>query len=444
MTDTTITTREAEDPHERAAVRRGWQDVQHLEDLREGAARRLFAHRWDAERARAKEWFVSPPDEGLLGSFRAMYESPSNITRFRRTLDFITPGESVFEVGTGKGFLATLLLRDGQVGGYRGGELVPAYARTTRELLGVNGFGDRADVTELDLYDLSRERVGDSDLVICCEVIEHVPDAEAALRALADALPDGADLLFSTPLLGRLEGIWGHTAIFGVERLRAMIESAGLVAHHVEAVDNTWVLVLASRGTAPSPRARAAAAAVTDPTAVQERDPYRARRVTNVDPHDLEQVKSIWNKRMDLGTEHVVSEDEELGDVRGLRITGTPRPDRTGPQYFGLAFPIPPEHRPTLGVRLELEVPHPEQVEKISVEFTRDGEAVARWSWKPQEHRPKRARPTFVLREGSKGTYFTPSPVDGDIRTADRVEIYGAVTKGHELDFSLLRWGWIS
>lgn len=438
--------REPDDPFERANVRRGWQEVAHVESLGETAGRRDWAWRWEPDRERAHDWFDSPKDDdGHLGRFRAMYESPANVTRFRRTLDFINPGESVFEIGTGKGFLATLILRDGQVGGYQGGELMPAFVDATKRMLVANGFEDRADVRQLDLYQLTRERVGDADLVVCCEVIEHLPDPEAALRVLAQALPDGADLLFSTPLLRRLEGVWGHTAIFGVERLRAMLADAGLVAHHVEVLDNVWVLVLASRGTEPSPRARAAAAAVPDATLGIERDPYQARSITNVKASALEQTKTIWNKRMDITQEHRSLDLDEYGTASGLRISGTPRPDRKGPQYFGLALPVPAEHRPTLGARIELELPDPTQVEKMFVEFTCEGTVVARWSWKPQEARPTKARPTFVLKPGTKGLYFRPSPnVTGDIRTADTVHLYGAVTKGSEIDLTLVRWGWIT
>ncbi len=105
-----------------------------------------------------------------------------------------------------------------------------------------------------DLYDLTRDRLDElgATFVICCEVLEHVPDAEKALKVLADALPDGAELLFSVPLHGRLEGVWGHVSVFDAARLKQMLDGAGLYAHHVEPLANTWSLVVASR--APSRR----------------------------------------------------------------------------------------------------------------------------------------------------------------------------------------------
>lgn len=435
---------EPDDPRERAAVRAGWADIAVLEELREGPARRIFATRWDAERARAAAWY-SPVEGGpQLGSYRAMYESPSNLARFRRTLDLVLPGDDIVEIGTGKGFLASLLLRDGKAKRYRGGELLPDFVAATRQTLDVGGFSSRAQVRELDLYTLTADDTKGADLVVCCEVIEHLPDPEGALKVLADALPRKGELLFSTPLLGRLEGIWGHTAIFGVERLRSMLAQAGLIAHHVEAVDNTWVLVLASRRREVSRRATAAADALSDPTADLARDPLRPRAVTNKEPATMSKAPTMWNKRMDLHREQITTLDDDHGSVRGTRVTGTPRPDKTGPQYVGFSYVVPKHVQPVLGARLQLDLPHPEQVERISVEFL-DGEdrALARWSWQPGESMPKDPRPTFVLREGARGHYFTPAPLDGDIRDATRVEVYASVVKGSDIDLSLVRWAWI-
>jgi hypothetical protein len=111
------------------------------------------------------------------------------------------------------------------------------------------------------VYALERIEVAatGATVVVCCEVLEHLSDPEKALRALADALPDGADLIFSVPLYGRLEAVWGHCTVYDVARLRSMCEAAGLYVHHVEPLANTWNYVVASRGPEPSARVREAA-----------------------------------------------------------------------------------------------------------------------------------------------------------------------------------------
>src|SRR5699024_2685891 len=77
-------------------------------------------------------------------------------------------------------------------------------------------------------------------------------------KILADVLPEGADLLFSVPLFGRLESVWGHLSVFDVARLKRMLAGAGLIAHHVEPVANTWTFVVASKSSEPSERVRQA------------------------------------------------------------------------------------------------------------------------------------------------------------------------------------------
>ena len=59
--------------------------------------------------------------------------------------------------------------------------------------------------------DVTASRLGTFDLVLCTEVIEHVPDPVAALRGLRDLLAPGGTLVLSTPqrhstleLLGRV------------------------------------------------------------------------------------------------------------------------------------------------------------------------------------------------------------------------------------------------
>src|SRR3546814_1394904 len=100
------------------------------------------------------------------------------------------------EIGIGKGFLALMALKAGEIGAYRGIELVPSNVTATNETLAANGYAERATAEVGNLYDLTREMVAEhrTDLLICCEVLEHVPDPEAALKVLADALPEGTDL----------------------------------------------------------------------------------------------------------------------------------------------------------------------------------------------------------------------------------------------------------
>ena len=99
-----------------------------------------------------------------------------------------------------------------------------------------------------NLYDITPEWVAetDPDLVVLLEVLEHVPSAEQALSTIARCIRPDAAIVFSLPVLGRLEACWGDVSMFDTARVRRMIASAGLIVQHVEAVHDTWQLVVVS------------------------------------------------------------------------------------------------------------------------------------------------------------------------------------------------------
>ena len=111
------------------------------------------------------------------------------------------------------------------------------------------------------------------DIALCFEVLEHVPNAESALRTIVDSLPEGCEIAFSVPLHGRLEEVFGHLSIFDAQRVAAMTEAAGLDLVSAEPLCNRWTLVVGRKRPAD---ARGAAAAddrdhdvhVVDPSAI--------------------------------------------------------------------------------------------------------------------------------------------------------------------------------
>ncbi|MGH3432506.1 MAG: class I SAM-dependent methyltransferase [Thermocrispum sp.] len=414
---------------EQALVRVGWELVDVLGRLGTGLAQRAFDTRWTAERARAAESLQQlKTGPAVSDSIRAMYEGPSNWTRFRRTLDFVRPGERLFEIGLGRGYLAGMFLRDGQAGAYRGIDLEDSNVEATRETLELNGVADRAEVSQGDLYDLTLadvEQFG-ADLVVCCEVIEHVPDPEAAVQALADALPPGADLLISVPLLGRLEGVWGHLALFDVQRVRSMVTGAGLVPHAVDVVDNTWVFVLASKDEGASPRATAAAERPVDLWSEAAPDPHLPRALRRMDLSTA--APSRWTKR--LARSEVTVQGADLL----CTFTGEPAEEGAGGQYGGVQLPV----SAPLGLRLELGLDDIESVRAFYVDAYAGTKRVARWKWEPAQRRPKANPATFVLRRGNRGRNFVPVQVD-DLHSADAFEVFARIEPGTSARFRITR-----
>jgi 2-polyprenyl-3-methyl-5-hydroxy-6-metoxy-1,4-benzoquinol methylase len=90
------------------------------------------------------------------------------------------PARTAFEVGCGEGQLTLRLLRRGLE--VRGCDLDAPIVAKARQL--VSEAGQKAELRACSIYDLDPEASA-ADLVVCCEVMEHLPDPEAALRILA-------------------------------------------------------------------------------------------------------------------------------------------------------------------------------------------------------------------------------------------------------------------
>lgn len=385
---------ESTDPAERSAVRAGWQLVDAYERLSLRAAKRVFGHELDAWYEYARSTVPNlKPWKGA--SALRVDESDGNRLRFRRTMDFVRPGERVFDVGFGRGYLAGLLLRDRALAAYHGIDIVPRHITATQSMLEANGFTEAdVDLRMGDVYELTPEQVAASgaDLVICCEVLEHVPDPEKALQALANALPPGTDLLFSVPLHGRLEHVWGHATVFDVARLKAMIGAADLVVHHVEPLANTWTIVVASRNRRGSPRVRDASA----------RPPV--------------------NVSVPLTTER------DFVDVPASAISG----DKQRSCEFAV--------RGLAALRLELKMIDFSHVLEVDVDVYTGSRRVGRWSWQPRREdvatTTKPVSRRFALRPGESSATFQAVSF-ADLGAADRVAVTLSVKPGHTAEFDL-------
>jgi SAM-dependent methyltransferase len=98
----------------------------------------------------------------------------------------------VHEVGCGEGFLSTMLAQHGFV--VRGSDIAAAAIAAARERAA--GLALPASFRVADLYDLAPQ-VDGAELVVCCEVLEHLPDPARALRLLARLA--GPHLIVSVP-----------------------------------------------------------------------------------------------------------------------------------------------------------------------------------------------------------------------------------------------------
>lgn len=347
-------------------VELGWVLVDAYERLGAETAGMTFRHELEAWYAYAR---ATVADLKHWGTTVEVYENDNNRLRFRRTLDFVRPGDRIFDVGCGRGYLCGLLLRDGAVASYHAIDVVPRFVDATRDMLVANRLNDgRAELAIGDLYQLTPDRIArtGADLMICCEVLEHVADPEGALSTLADVLPQGCDLLFSVPLHGRLESVWGHVTVFDTARLQEMVRKAGLHVHHVEPVANQWTLVVASREPAVCQRVRNAPLRPPD-----------ASPVPLVDEYDFKGVDTGSITAFGLDGTRTELIEVEKGRV-GCRVVaeGQLEVDR---RLGGLAFPVPG----LTSLKIELTIEEGDEVDQIDVvAYARDS-VVGRWILNP-------------------------------------------------------------
>lgn len=402
------------DPAEQAAVRAGWQLVGAYERLSTAAARKVFEPDLQAWFAYARENIPELEPWGGPGGM-AHSETDTAKLRFRRTMDFVRPGERVFDVGFGRGHLAGMLMKERKLAGYHGVDIVDWHVKAFHEMVAANGLEDaEIGLTIGDLYDLTREQVEDTgaNLVICCEVLEHVPDAELGLRKLADALPEGADLLFSVPLYGRLEPVWGHVSVFDTSRLKAMLDGAGLIAHHVEPVGNIWAFVVASRSPQASQRVLEASGR---PDTNVSRPLSRRRDFIDLPAGDFSAK----------GCELVPADDHAVTCV--IASGGSPAT---------VSFPV---RDGVEAARLKITFDDFEQVQQVHVRATQSRKAKPRgeWIWTPKPGQvPGGTTKRLGLRPGESTPSFRTGPC-GDLTKADRMQVEFTVPAGAAAKFTL-------
>jgi hypothetical protein len=247
-----------------------------------------------------------------------------------------------------------------------------------------------------DLYELQRETVEASGatVVTCCEVLEHVPDAAEAVKVLTRALPDKADLVFSVPLYGRIENVWGHSTTFDSTRLKLICAEAGLYVHHVEPVANTWTLVVASRRPEASDRVRHALSAI--PSLSPSVPLARAYDFRSVQQAEISARQGPWTPRSEVSPAHKgnVRCDVPRDRLAVFRSAGRPA---------GVTFPV----EGLTALRLRLDLPDRAPVSSVVVAAYAADQLVGRWAWQPRRSQLAHAKThRWAFRFGSGPAHF--------------------------------------
>ncbi len=104
----------------------------------------------------------------------------TNFATTLRQLVWTSGAREVHEVGCGEGYLSLMLAAEGL--SVRGSDLSPEVVGEARRRATARGLEPAFQVA--DLYELDPVR-DSAELVLCCEVLEHLPDPPRALRILA-------------------------------------------------------------------------------------------------------------------------------------------------------------------------------------------------------------------------------------------------------------------
>ncbi len=245
-------TGEIDDAHE-ALIEQQLDWVRFVERFDEATAARMLADRTRSEARRARDRLVPPePWPSRPANVERMMRRDAEITRFDRMTELIRDGDRVLDIGCGHGVVAACIARRRTLGAYLGVDLSESNIDSAREMAAANDLADVLEFEVADAAELDRAKVESlaPTVALFLEVLEHLADPVGALRSIADNLPAETPILFSVPLLGRIEACWGHRIVFGAEAIRGLADEAGLTIQHVEELANTWALVAATRSPA--------------------------------------------------------------------------------------------------------------------------------------------------------------------------------------------------
>lgn len=170
---------------------------------------------------------MSNLNDNIAGNYYNKYESQNPIAQWLTSnfksnlLDLIrkTNALEIHELGCGEGYLSAYINHHIQPGSFRASDFSDEIVLTANELHGDLGI----TFTQRSIYDISAQ--DRAQLMICCEVLEHLEEPRLALQKIQQLKPEFA--VFSVPR----EPLWRMTNMARLKYLSDLGNTPGHLQH---------------------------------------------------------------------------------------------------------------------------------------------------------------------------------------------------------------------
>jgi 2-polyprenyl-3-methyl-5-hydroxy-6-metoxy-1,4-benzoquinol methylase len=148
---------------------------------------------------------------------REMLLRDGEIVRLHHLVGAVPDGARVLDVGCGPVVVGGTLALHGRLEAYLGVDLSEPKIESARAMAAANDLASALRFEVGDATALPVEAVDElaPDTVLVLEVLEHLRDPASVLASIAEVVPGTARIVFSVPILGRIEACWGHRTLFG-------------------------------------------------------------------------------------------------------------------------------------------------------------------------------------------------------------------------------------
>ncbi len=155
-------------------------------------------------------------------------------------------GKKVLDVGAGSGDIRHVLIKEhgAAPSNYLSVDISAQTLALAEKLANDTGTGPFLS-KQADAQRLSQEIDGKFDVMVCSEVLEHIPDDAGTLKSMAELLAEDGCIIITVPYLGTPIEQWGHLRHYSMASFQELVSNAGLRITSIAFVGRlhnlTWV-----------------------------------------------------------------------------------------------------------------------------------------------------------------------------------------------------------